>query len=70
MGKACVGYACSDDTNILREKRRLDLSHLLRFYTEFPTKSKFFLLTDFFDKLAGTRRLKQQVLEGKSETEI
>jgi uncharacterized protein YbbC (DUF1343 family) len=49
-------------------KPALDLSYLLAFYGAFPDKDKFF--TPYFDKLAGTPLLRQQIEQGMSETAI
>ena len=46
----------------------LDISHLLKAYQLSPQKEKFF--NPFFEKLAGTKLLRQQIIEGKSEAEI
>lgn len=46
----------------------LDISQLLKAYQLSPQKDKFF--NPFFEKLAGTKVLRQQIIEGKSETEI
>ena len=37
-------------------------------YKMFPDKSKFF--NNYFKNLAGTKELKQMIIEGKSEEEI
>jgi uncharacterized protein YbbC (DUF1343 family) len=47
---------------------KMDLSALLTAYQWSPQKSQFF--TPFFEKLAGTRLLRQQIIEGKTEVEI
>jgi uncharacterized protein YbbC (DUF1343 family) len=63
MGHLCFGY---DYRNVpldsLRAIRKLDLQPLLRFYQTFPKEEKFFLDNLFFDKLAGTASLRQQIL--------
>jgi uncharacterized protein YbbC (DUF1343 family) len=38
------------------------------FYQKYPDKEKFF--TAYFDKLAGTARLKQQIKDGLTEEQI
>lgn len=47
---------------------KLELKWLIDAYTSTPDKSKFFI--PFFTKLAGTKKLQQQIEEGKSEEEI
>ncbi len=49
---------------------RLDLSLLLEFFRRCPDKQGFFLANKFFDKLAGTPALREQILAGKTESEI
>lgn len=56
------------DVENLREKKQLDLSFLLNAYSELNGKTKFF--NSFFEKLAGTKQLRQQIIQGKSECEI
>lgn len=70
-GVVCYGY---DLRNIpiedLQKKRQLDLSYLLSFYLDLPTKERFFLKSLYFDTLAGTSELRKQVIAGKTESEI
>jgi uncharacterized protein YbbC (DUF1343 family) len=49
-------------------ERKFDLSYLLKFYQLYPNKEKFFL--NYFDNLAGTKELRQQIISGVSEDEI
>ena len=67
-GKLCHGK----DLRYLREKAErqqgLDLSWLINAYQNFPDQDNFF--TPFFDKLAGTAQLRQQIMEGLSEEKI
>ena len=48
----------------------LQIDYLLKAYRLFPDKEKFFTNASFFDKLAGTERLRQQVVKGVSEKDI
>lgn len=48
----------------------LELKWLLDAYSKFPEKSKFFNSPSFFDKLAGTDRLRRDILSNKTEEEI
>lgn len=71
LGKRCRGYNLSVvPLEELSAMRRIDLSHLLRFYQAFPDKGNFFLPSNFIDKLAGSSALREQVIAGKSEAEI
>ncbi|MFT5750291.1 MAG: hypothetical protein ACI93S_001569 [Ancylomarina sp.] len=56
------------DIKNLREKKQLDLSFLLKAYSALNKKTQFF--NPFFEKLAGTKQLRQQIIQGKSEKEI
>ena len=47
---------------------QLELKWLIKAYNSTSDKSKFF--NDFFTKLAGTKKLQQQIVDGVSETEI
>lgn len=47
---------------------QIEISHLLKAYQLSSQKEKFF--NPFFEKLAGTKLLRQQIIEGKSEAEI
>lgn len=48
--------------------RKVDLKYLLMFYKMYPDKEKFFIA--YFDTLAGTRLLKQQIIDGLTEEQI
>lgn len=47
---------------------RLDLSYLIRFYRKYPHKKKFF--KEYFNTLAGTAKLQEQIRNGWSEAQI
>lgn len=51
-------------------ERQVNLSYLLDLYQTYPHKDKFFLESNFFEKLSGNDALKVQVIAGKSEAEI
>lgn len=51
-----------------RLKKQLDLSFLLKAYSDLYAKTNFF--NAFFEKLAGTKQLRQQIIQGKSEAMI
>lgn len=63
-GKECYG---EDLTNI-EKVNKLELKWLIKAYNSTAEKSKFF--NDFFTKLAGTKKLRQQIEKGVSEEEI
>ena len=63
-GKECFGKDLSQEKNI----ERLELKWLIEAYNNTQDKSKFF--NNFFVKLAGTKKLQQQIEQGLSEEEI
>ena len=70
-GLLCRGYDLSQlPVENLRKRTQLDLSYLLDAYQNYPDKAHFFLENGFFDKLAGSPILRQQIIAGKSEAEI
>ena len=66
----CYGKDLSSLTKgSLFDSKRLDLSYLLEAYESFDG-DEFFNDNNFFDKLAGTDQLKDQVIRGNTEDEI
>jgi uncharacterized protein YbbC (DUF1343 family) len=63
-GKDCYG----EDLSHVFKVDRLELKWLLRAYNETVDKTKFF--NSFFTKLAGTKKLQQQIEAGLSAAEI
>lgn len=63
-GKLCYGEDLSTTPNV----NRLELKWLIKAYNETSDKSKFFI--PFFTKLAGTKKLQQQIEAGVSESDI
>ena len=66
-GRICRGQYAHDhllDTNYIH------LEYLLVAYRNSPVPANFFTRASFFDKLAGTNKLRKQILAGKSEAEI
>ncbi|WP_266202279.1 exo-beta-N-acetylmuramidase NamZ family protein [Pontibacter kalidii] len=60
----CYGQ---DLTNV-QVADKVDLAYLLGMYQHSTNKDKFF--NNFFEKLAGTKKLREQVIAGKTEAEI
>ncbi len=64
-GQLCRGY---DLTKIpietIRNERKLNLEYLINFYKTFPEGETFFLENNFFDKLAGSSKLRNQIING------
>lgn len=63
-GKLCYG----EDLSKIAKVKRLELKWLIKAYNETADKSKFFI--PFFTKLAGTKKLQEQIVAGMSEAEI
>jgi len=63
-GKLCFG----EDLTKAPKVKKLELKWLLKAYNETKDKSKFFI--PFFTKLAGTKKLQEQIEAGKTEAEI
>lgn len=68
IGKLCRGKDLRYHRGIADRQPGLNLSWLIYAFKNFPDKDNFF--TPFFDKLAGTTRLRHQIIEGLSEKEI
>lgn len=69
--KVCYGLDLSNlNTDSLFNLQKLDISWLLKMYQSFPDKNAFFLENGFFDKLAGTNKLRTQIEAGLNEQEI
>ena len=63
--KKCYGTDLRFQDNYLEE---INLNWLIESYNNCPEKEKFF--NSFFDKLAGTDKLRSQIIEGKTAKEI
>jgi uncharacterized protein YbbC (DUF1343 family) len=57
-----------EDLTQIEKVKQLELKWLLKAYNSTSNKSKFF--NEFFTKLAGTKKLQQQIESGVSENEI
>jgi uncharacterized protein YbbC (DUF1343 family) len=69
LNTECKGVDLSGfGEGFIREKGKLHLFWLLSMYQSAPDKPTFF--TPFFDKLAGTDKLRKQIESGKTEAEI
>ncbi len=70
MDKDCYGIDLRTyDTSIFAKTGRINLTWLKEFYADYPNKAQFFRAANF-DRLAGTTKLRNQIIEGKSEEEI
>ena len=68
QGKTCHGRDLRYLRDTATRKPALDLSFLISAYRNLPDQEGFF--TPFFEKLAGTARLRRQIIGGWSEEEI
>jgi uncharacterized protein YbbC (DUF1343 family) len=69
LNPAYNGLQCfGEDLSAVAKVNRLELKWLIRAYQRTPDKSKFF--NPFFTKLAGTKKLQQQIEAGLTENEI
>jgi len=67
-GQLCYGKYVGDAVETIKTNGRIELSWLLDAYTNLELNSAFFI--PYFEKLAGTNQLREQILAGKSESEI
>lgn len=64
-----VDLTVLDEEDIFRE-RQINLNYVIDFYHKFPDKSSFFNANGWFDRLAGTTSLREQIVAGKTADEI
>jgi len=67
-GQLCYGQNLGSQADKIKLDGKIELSWLLQAYKNLGAKTDFF--TSYFEKLAGTNTLRQQILSGKSESEI
>ena len=67
----CYGLDLSQmPLDSLRQQKGIQLSYLLKMYQAAPDKKAFFLANRYFDTLAGTSALRQQIEQGWTEAQI
>lgn len=64
--KLCYGL----DLRKVKAERKLSLEYFISFYKISKLGRSFFRYPDFMDKLAGTNKLKEQIIAGMSEDQI
>lgn len=71
-GKRCYGVDLgSRSVSSIRAQGRIDLSYLLDAYAHYAERNRFFLNGGkFFDKLAGSDRLRKQLKKGYAQAQI
>jgi uncharacterized protein YbbC (DUF1343 family) len=72
FNQLCYGWNLSDTKeNVLQNLNgKIQLKYLIEAYKLFPQKDSFFLVNNFFNKLAGNDILMKQIKTGKTEREI
>ena len=75
MNKECYGMDLRHyNTNKFKETGRINLSWLIEMYNAYPFKDKFFNQNKTgkfgIDRLAGSSKLREQIIAGKTEKEI
>ena len=66
-GQLCYGL---DLSNVTTSKQGLMLNYFFDYFNRATDKSKFFLTSNYIDRLAGTDQLRLQLLAGVSEAKI
>ncbi len=70
-GERCKGVDLTTlNLTELRNTKSLNLEYLIAAYKDYPNKKEFFLKNLFFDQLAGGATLREQIIAGKTATEI
>jgi uncharacterized protein YbbC (DUF1343 family) len=67
-GQLCYGNYVGDASEMIKSTGRLEIAWLMEAYKNLNMKEGFFL--NYFEKLAGTNQLREQIMVGKSESEI
>jgi uncharacterized protein YbbC (DUF1343 family) len=70
LNQVCYGFDLSKINVADEVGNHMQLKWLIKAYQMFPHKEKFFLSTNYINKLAGNDVLMQQIKEGKTEDEI
>lgn len=71
LGQECRGYDLrSLEPDSIRAEGRLNLDYLLKAFNPYHDPERFFLANHYFDLLAGEDRLRNQILDGLTETAI
>jgi len=71
LGKLCRGMDLSGLQELqIKAKKTIDLSYLIQIYRDYPDKESFFLPGMFFDKLAGSSKLREMIQSGYLEQQI
>ena len=66
--KKCYGIDIKSITNF--PVSEINLKYLIKSYKSLKNKTTYFNKNQFFDKLSGNKKLREQIINGKSEEEI
>lgn len=70
-GQECHGQDLTSlDPLDIRKEARINLSYFIEFYRNFPNKDELFRTNKYFDTLAGSKKLREDIEAGKTEAEI
>lgn len=69
-GQRCYGHYLGEASELIRKNGQIYLTYLLNAYKVINVNLKGDFFNSYFDKLAGTKSLREQVIAGKSEEEI
>jgi len=64
----CYGKNLSNEAENLKNNGKIELVWLIEAYKNLNLKTDFF--TSYFDKLAGSSKLREQIISGQNEAEI
>jgi len=67
-GQLCYGKNVDIEAESIKSNGKIRLAWLIETYNNLNSKTDFFL--PYFDKLAGSNKLREQLISGKSETDI
>ncbi len=67
-GQLCYGQNLDSQAEVMKKEGHIELQWLIDAYKNLSPKTEFF--TNYFDKLAGSSMLREQIIAGKSEKEI
>jgi uncharacterized protein YbbC (DUF1343 family) len=70
LNQLCYGFDLSNINAVEEIDNHIQLKWLLQAYQLYPDKEKFFLANNYFNTLAGSAVLMQQIKDGMSEDEI
>jgi uncharacterized protein YbbC (DUF1343 family) len=67
-GQICYGQNLEKSAELIKTDGHIELKWLIETYKNLNSKTEFF--NNYFDKLVGNSKLREQIIAGKSETEI